>query len=149
MWPIKRMSMKRILVIVSLLVLGITAYAQEHTLSDSTRVDIGQPTTVKYYAEIVYTDMSAPVKKTIKIDFGEDSILGVRYPSFKDKKGNLKQFKTVVDALNFMSQRGWVLEAEYVDNIYIDEGSSFGSEKHFVISKTLSVDQNVQDALKQ
>ena len=140
--------MKRIIVVtISLLVISLTASAQ--TDSDTSKVAIGQPTSVKYYAEIVYTDMSAPVKKTIKIDFGEDSILGVRYPSFKDKSGKLKQFKTVVDALNFMSQRGWVLETEYVDNFYIDEGSSFGSEKHFVISKTLTVDQTVQEALKQ
>lgn len=141
--------MKRIAVVICLLLSGVGAFAQEPTISDSTKVIISQPTTVKYYAEIVYTDMSAPVKKTIKVDFGEDSILGVRYPSFKDKNGKTKQFKTVVDALNFMSQRGWVLEAEYVDTFYIDEGSSFGSEKHFVISKTLTVNQNIQEALKQ
>lgn len=139
--------MKKSIIMFCMIVLSLTANAQG--LSDSTQVNIGQPTTVKYYAEIVYTDISAPVKKTIKVDFGEDSILGVRYPTFKDKNGKAKQFKTVVDALNFMSQRGWVLEAEYVDNIYIDEGSSFGSEKHFVISKTLTVDQDVKDALKQ
>ena len=43
----------------------------------------------------------------------------------KDKSGKQVTFKTVVDALNFMSQRGWVLETEFSEN-YIDEGSSYG-----------------------
>jgi hypothetical protein len=66
----------------------------------------------------------------------------------KDKSGKQVTFKTVVDALNFMSQRGWVLETEFSEN-YIDEGSSYGGIKHCIISKTLAVDSSVQEALKQ
>ena len=83
--------------------------------------------------------MSAPVEKSIKIDFGVNSVFGKRYPVFKDDNGKTVRFTTVVDALNFMSARGWVLELEYEDE-FIDEGSSYGTVKHFVISKTLTVE---------
>jgi len=97
---------------------------------------------------VVFTDISAPAKKSIVVDFGFNSLFGTRYPVFKDKSGKQVTFKTVVDALNFMSQRGWVLETEFSEN-YIDEGSSYGGIKHCIISKTLAVDSSVQEALKQ
>lgn len=120
--------------------LSFTAVAQSQTgtPSDTTQVTFGQPNTVKYFGEIVYTNMSAPVEKSIKIDFGVNSVFGKRYPVFKDESGKTVHFTTVVDALNYMSARGWVLELEYEDE-FIDEGSSYGTVKHFLISKTLTV----------
>ena len=118
--------------------LPIMAQTTESQQKDSTMTVIGQPKTVKYYAEIVYTDIAAPVQKSVKIDFGVNSVTGKRYPVFKDDAGKNVRFSTVVDALNFMSARGWVLELEYED-MYIDEGSSFGTVKHFIISKTMTV----------
>lgn len=118
--------------------LPIMAQTTESQQKDSTMTVIGQPKTVKYYAEIVYTDIAAPVQKSVKIDFGVNSVTGKRYPVFKDDAGKNVRFSTVVDALNFMSARGWVLELEYED-MYIDEGSSFGTVKHFIISKTMMV----------
>jgi hypothetical protein len=121
--------MNKIIISFIAVLLPLFAFAQSQTGStaDSSEVTYGQPSTVKYFGEIVYTDISAPAKKTIQIDFGVNSIFGKRYPDFKDE-----------NALNYMSARGWVLELEYED-AYIDEGSSYGSVKHFVISKTLTV----------
>ena len=121
-----------------LLPLFASAQSQTGSTADSSQVTYSQPSTVKYFGEIVYTDISAPAKKTIQIDFGVNSIFGKRSPDFKDENGKTVRFTTVVDALNYMSARGWVLELEYED-AYIDEGSSYGSVKHFVISKTLTV----------
>ena len=123
--------------------LPIMAQTTEPEQKDSTKTTIEQPKTIKYYAEIVYTDVAAPVQKSIKIDFGVKSVTGKRYPVFKNEAGKNVYFSTVVDALNYMAARGWVLELEYED-MYIDEGSSFGSVKHFIISKTLTVtDSNI------
>ena len=130
------------------LLLSITASGQvpASNPADTAHVTFGQPSTVKYFGEIVYTDISAPAKKTIQIDFGVNSIFGKRYPDFKDENGKTVRFTTVVDALNYMSARGWVLELEYED-AYIDEGSSYGSVKHFVISKTLTVQNKPKEGV--
>lgn len=116
----------------------VRAQDKNDHISYVSRETIEQPNTVKYYAEIVYTDISAPVNKSIKIDFGINSVLGKRYPAFKDENGKTIRFTTVVDALNFMSSRGWILELEYEDQ-FIDEGNSYGTIKHFLISKTMVV----------
>ena len=122
---------------------SLMAQSMDLAQLDSASVQIKQPSTIKYYAEIVYTDVAAPVQKSIKIDFGAKSVTGKRYPVFKNEAGKNVYFSTVVDALNYMAARGWVLELEYED-MYIDEGSSFGSVKHFIISKTLTVtDSNI------
>ena len=139
--------MKRSIITIVVILLPLFAFAQSQASNnaDSSQVTYGQPTTVKYFGEIVYTDISAPAKKTIQIDFGVNSIFGKRYPDFKDENGKTVRFTTVVDALNYMSARGWMLELEYED-AYIDEGSSFGSIKHFVISKTLTVNNQRETA---
>ena len=48
---------------------------------------------------VVFTDISAPAKKSIVVDFGFNSLFGTRYPVFKDKSGKQVTFKTVVDAM--------------------------------------------------
>lgn len=123
--------------ILLLTAISLPAMSQQKNV-DSLLVSQAKSGTVKYYAEVVYTDISAPVQKSVKIDFGVNSVTGKRYPVFKDDNGKTVRFSTVVDALNYMAARGWVLELEYED-MYIDEGSSFGSVKHFVISKTLTL----------
>lgn len=70
--------MKRLLLIVYFAFSSMASFAQGYTISNSTKEVIGQPTTVKYYAEVVYTNASSPAVKSIQIDFGEDSILGSR-----------------------------------------------------------------------
>ncbi len=130
---------QKILLLFTALALSTIAYAQNSTKSDSNPSQVyEQPSTVKYYGEIVYTNTSSPAEKSIKLDFGVNSVFGKRYPVFNNANGNPVHFSTVVDALNFMSARGWVLELEYEDE-FIDEGSSYGSVKHFLISKTLAV----------
>ena len=94
--------MKRSIITIVVILLPLFAFAQSQASNnaDSSQVTYGQPTTVKYFGEIVYTDISAPAKKTIQIDFGVNSIFGKRYPDFKDENGKTVRFTTVVDALN-------------------------------------------------
>ena len=132
--------MKRTILIVFAIFLSASSFAQTQlSPSDTSKAGYGQPKTVKYFGEIVYTYLSSPSERSIKIDLGNNSFLGKRYPSFKDKNGKTIHFSTIIDALNFMSSLGWTLELVY-DDEFIDEGSSYGSIKHFVISKTLTLD---------
>ena len=125
--------MNKIIISLIAVLLPLFAFAQSQTGStaDSSQVTYGQPSTVKYFGEIVYTDISAPAKKTIQIDFGVNSIFGKRYPDFKDENGKTVRFTTVVDALNYMSSRGWVLELEYeIYNLTKDELCTVAQSRH-------------------
>ncbi len=62
------------------------------------------------YCEIVGTGKFLSKKVEIEIDFGqEQSYFEKQW--LKDKKGNKIEFNSMVDALNYMSERGWSLHS--------------------------------------
>lgn len=62
------------------------------------------------YAAIDYSVGGFNSKSTVVVDYGE-SVQGFVHKSdvLKDENGNTIKFKTSVDALNWMGERGWEL----------------------------------------
>ncbi len=51
---------------------------------------------------------TAGTKYFVKIDYGNPDV-SMRNQEIKDKSGNLKEFKTPMEAVNFVEQNGWEL----------------------------------------
>lgn len=69
-----------------------------------------QDSIVWRYAAIDYSVGGFNSKSTVVVDYGE-SVQGFVHKSdvLKDENGNTIKFKTSVDALNWMGERGWEL----------------------------------------
>jgi len=66
-------------------------------------------TRVEQYCRLIATGKILSNKVRIDVDFGEERKL-FRDNRLKDEQtGKLKEFNTVVDALNYMGSQGWVL----------------------------------------
>lgn len=81
------------------------------------------------YAEIVGTSKFMSNKVTVAIDFGEGSkfFADNRY---KDESGKPVVFNSMIDAMNYMGDRGW----EFVQAFAVSVGNN-GSVYHFVLKK--------------
>jgi len=66
-------------------------------------------TMVEQYCRLIATGKILSNKVRIDVDFGEERKL-FRDNRLRDEQtGRLKEFNTVVDALNYMGSQGWVL----------------------------------------
>lgn len=115
--------MKKIIALLIFAAASVAAYAQ----SNSARV----------YCELVTVKTAAVQKDSkVKVDFGLST----------DSSGKLvadkSTFNSIVDAMNFMSSIGWVLEETYVVPV---EAST--AEIHYVLSRYLSAGESIDDGL--
>lgn len=115
--------MKKIIALLIFAAASVAAYAQ----SNSARV----------YCELVTVKTAAVQKDSkVKVDFGLST----------DSSGKLvadkSTFNSIVDAMNFMSSIGWVLEETYVVPV---EAST--AEIHYVLSRYLSPGESIDDGL--
>lgn len=115
--------MKKIIALLIFAAASVAAYAQ----SNSARV----------YCELVTVKTAAVQKDSkVKVDFGLST----------DSSGKLvadkNTFNSIVDAMNFMSSIGWVLEETYVVPV---EAST--AEIHYVLSRYLSAGESIDDGL--
>lgn len=68
---------------------------------------------VEQYCEVICTERTFNSKVNVEIDFGELST----YPGSQDVQdieAYVKGFNRVPDALNYMGQKGWVLQSNYI-----------------------------------
>jgi len=65
-------------------------------------------TKVEQYCEVLATGKMFSNKVTIDIDFGQARKLWSDN-RIKDETGKLKNFNTVIDAMNYMGKQGWTL----------------------------------------
>jgi len=89
--------MKTILTLAFALTLCFKSFAQEDT------------TKTEQYCELLATQKLFSSKVTITIDFG-DKINYWRDNRVKDSLGQVINFNSVVDAMNYMGKQGWKLE---------------------------------------
>lgn len=61
--------------------------------------------------------------------------------NLRDKDGKKIEFSTMVDAMNYMSKRGW----EYVDNVIYKDGSH--NVVHYIFKKIVTKDEDAKEGL--
>ncbi|MFZ4740070.1 MAG: hypothetical protein ACOYLE_02780 [Bacteroidales bacterium] len=113
--------MKKITIIL-LMLFSMNCYCQDSTKTIKTKY---------IYCELVGTGRFMSTKLTINIDFGED----VNY--WKDNRvkdettGKVAIFNSMVDALNYMGEKGW----EFVQAYTVSVGNNGGSVYHWLLKK--------------
>ena len=91
--------MKKLLLLATFVVAAVSADAQVH----------------KMYCSLVGTAKPFSTKVTVQVDFGEDMGRGfLKDNRLKGEDGKPIVFNSMIDALNYMGQMGWVFEQAYV-----------------------------------
>ncbi len=110
--------MKKILL---LLLLSTPMLALCQTPSDSTEV----------YCMVLGTSKLLSKSLTISVDFGQKQSFWKDTGKIRDEDGKMKEFNSVIDALNYMSSQGWSFINAY--------GLTVGNQNvlHYVMHKKI------------
>ena len=102
----------------------------------------GSPKTFKVYCEIVsYYDVSIFNSKiSIHVNFGQANNFWGTDHELVDERGNRVTFNSMIDALNYMGERGWELVEEYYEwrNPRDENEYSTAPRQHFILCKTVT-----------
>src|SRR5215212_9419966 len=120
--------MKKVITIVSFLIVTFTSYAQTDTSK------------LEQYCQIIATPRLLSNKITIDIDFGEEKSFW-RDTRLKTYDGKFKKFNTIIDALNFMGKEGWIFINAYPVRNNESEIYHFGFKKLFSKSEIVALDK--------
>jgi hypothetical protein len=113
--------MKKILIISIVLLTSIVLNAQTDTCK------------VEQYCQVIATQRILSNKVTIDIDFGEEKSFW-RDNRLKTDNGKIKKFNTIIDAMNYMGQDGWLFINAYPVHIGETEIYHFAFKKQFARS---------------
>jgi len=111
--------MKKTVFFIAFVLLGATVFAQ-------------QPEVRTIYAELVGFSNLLGTKVTVEIDMGQSKgVLGLNTSFLVDDKGKPVKFNSMVDAMNYMGDKGWEFCQAYVVN------SSDGGVYHWLLKQTI------------
>ena len=88
----------------------------------------------KVYCELVGTQATPLSKAAISVDFGQR----MRGDVLVDDEGKPLKFNSMIDAMNYMAQRGWEFEAAYP----VGKGDL---TYHWLLSKTITNGKSITD----
>jgi len=114
--------MKKILILAIILSSASLVKAQ----SDTSKIE--------QYCQIIATPRFLSNKVTIDIDFGEEKSYW-RDTRLKEDGGKLKKFNTIIDALNYMGEAGWIFVNAYPVHMGQTEIFHFAFKKQFLRSE--------------
>ncbi|MEZ4908215.1 MAG: hypothetical protein R2771_11395 [Saprospiraceae bacterium] len=86
--------------------------------------------TIQYkYCElsIISKPMSFSAKYYLTVNYGYDEI----WEAIKDENGKNKEFKSIIQCLNYMGEKGWKLIDRYIKN------GATGEEIHCILEKSI------------
>ena len=132
--------MKKIFVTLFLLAsLSISAFAQTEEVT-------AKP--YKVYCEIVsYHRNIFSDKTTVELDFGQASKWLSNDRKLVDENGQIINFNSILDAANYMAQRGWIFEEAYVVQSII-KGDSGTPNYHWIMSKEITDPSQITEGLQ-
>ena len=118
--------MKRFFATLLLVLFVSLSFAQKHVANSAEH---------KFYCELKCYEKGVKSNYKVVFDFGEilsKEVWGLsnHKVAFVDENGRFFKFKSIVDAANFLSERGWTLEQTY--------SSSYAGKKpvkHWIFSK--------------
>lgn len=134
--------MKKLLLLVSFLILGLSAFAQDYTPAIN---DTPVPPKDSYiYCQIVGVSKLMSNKLVIMIDFGQEAKF-FSDQRLRDENGKPIVFNSMVDAMNWMGNDGWEFVQAYVvtagqQNVYnwllkLDLNKLSAQERDAILSK--------------
>lgn len=97
------------------------------------------------YCMVLATQKFLSTKVSISIDFGQEQNFwrgGWRGERLRDEEGKIRNFNSVIDALNYMSNQGWLFVNAYA--ITVGQQNVY----HYVLRRVLS-DEEYEDMLNE
>ena len=132
--------MKRLvtsLLVVAGIFFGLSAFAQEQSAKP-----------YKAYCEIVSSMRNIfSDKTTVELDFGQAANYWSTDRRLVDEAGKSITFNSVLDAVNYMSKRGWVFEQMYIVQS-MSKGDSGTPEYHWIMSKDVTDESQIMEGLR-
>jgi hypothetical protein len=104
-------------------------------LSSASLVEAQSDTSkIEQYCQVIATPRFLSNKVTIDIDFGDEKSYW-RDTRLKEDGGKLKKFNTIIDALNYMGEAGWIFISAYPVHMGQTEIFHFAFKKQFLRSE--------------
>ena len=126
---------KLYLLVLAVFLTGFCAFAQDNTFVPH-----------KHYCQVFYNRFGFFHQNKSKVSF----YFGEKY----DRQGedcyisdeNGKRFQYGLDAVNYLSERGWTVEAFVVDPVF-EDGDSLISDKIWLLSKDVTKEEDVLEGI--
>lgn len=133
--------MKKLFIIITILGLAITGYAQ-------TPDTVPVPKTKTVFAQIMGINknvLGIGNKISIEIDFGEEKSFWGNdgRNEVVDENGKEMKFNSMVDAMNFMAELGWIYTDCYVVTV------AQQNVIHWLLRKEIGLDEDARGNIKQ
>lgn len=144
--------MKRMLLTGSLMLLalffGTLAFAQNPEGEDLLAVEgTAQAKPHEVFCELVsYTNGIFTNKVTVDIDFGQQTKFWSRDRALIDEAGHDIVFNSILDAANYMGERGWVFKQAYIVQTFT-KGDSGSPTVHWIMAKTVTSPEEITEGL--
>lgn len=117
--------MKQLLTIVAFVFAMQFSYAQD-------QVELSKNEAKQEYCMVLATQKLLSTKVSISVDFGQEWSFWKDKRSLKDESGKRLRFNSVIDALNYMSSRGW----DFVNAYSLTVGQQ--NVLHYVMKRDLT-----------
>ena len=102
----------------------------------------------KVYCEIVsYSRNIFSDKTSVELDFGQAASFWSTDRKLVDENGKTITFNSVLDAVNYMSKRGWVFEQMYIVQT-MNKGDSGTPAYHWIMSKDVTDESQIMKGLR-
>ena len=121
--------MKKVVIISIVLLTSVVLNAQ----TDTSKVD--------QFCQVIATPRLLSNKVTIDIDFGDEKSVW-RDTRLKTEGGKIKEFNTVIDALNYMGMEGWTFINAFPVRMGETEIYHFAFKKQFSKNSLLAINRD-------
>jgi hypothetical protein len=126
--------MKRFLVMMAIIFMAIGARAQSTIQSEDGKYPV--------YCDLKAYNFWGVGKVKVMLDMGAVSNGGGSFESLYGVDGKKIKFNTVMEAVNYMAKKGWILDKTY----YITEGAG-RAVLHYVLVKRVKNDSEIRAGL--
>lgn len=122
---------------------GSHAFAQQ---TDS--LNVAEPEPYEVYCEIVgYSAGFFTNKMSIEVDFGQFARLFSNDRDLVDEQGQTLVFNSMLDAANYMAERGWTFKQAYVITS-MTKGDSGTPYIHWIMGKMITDRSEITEGLR-
>lgn len=126
--------MKKIILILAIIFMAIGAKAQSTIQSEDGKYPV--------YCDLKAYNFWGVGKVKVMLDMGAVSNNGGSFESLYGEDGKKIKFNTVMEAVNYMAKKGWILDKTY----YITEGAG-RAVLHYVLVKRVKNDSEIRAGL--
>ena len=100
------------------------------------------------YCELVSTGGGFFTNKTtVEVDFGQFASFFSNDRQLVDEQGNAIVFNSILDAANYMAERGWVFKQAYVLTT-VSDGTTGTRVHHWIMAKTITDKSQITEGLR-